>query len=83
MSEMVERMARAAAERGNGGNWDDPQYYLEEHKEFHRKNMRAVLMAMREPTYAMLRAWSTGINFCVNDDRRVISWQAMIDEELK
>ena len=83
MSEMIERAAQAvdkAISLLKDPVWEDAN---ENRKALCRNAARAAIHAMREPTYGMIRAWSIGIDFPVNDNARVVSWQAMIDEALK
>lgn len=77
--DIVERVARAIAETGNGGVWTDENWYKEYQRDFHRKRARAAIEAMREPTYAMRHAddvkeWPEDATAC---------WKAMIDAALK
>lgn len=53
---MVERVARAIAETGNGGVWTDETWYKEYQRDFHRKRARAAIEAMKEPTRSMVNA---------------------------
>lgn len=83
MTDVIERVARAIAETGNGGDWDSRSFYQEEHKEFHRKRARAAIEAMREPTEAMIDA--VDLPGLAGDPEIVIAkaWRAMIDAALK
>lgn len=82
MSEMVERVAKAIALAGNGGDWDDRTFYQDEHKEFHRKRARAAIEAMREPTDAMVSYVVTWGPDGLGDGCREV-WSDMINEALK
>lgn len=78
MSEMIERMARAMAERAGRS------YAVG--REVFDQAARAALEAMREPTWQMTAAAPTGITSTTSlsggcDPREV--WRAMIDQALK
>jgi hypothetical protein len=44
--DIVERVAKAIAETGNGGQWDNETFYKPEHREFHRRRARAAIEAI-------------------------------------
>ena len=79
MSEMVERVAKELARVRQAANWGE---LAEKGREFWRKDARAAIAAMREPTEAMLsppvaqRSWW-------EDMTPLTVWQAMIDEALE
>jgi hypothetical protein len=79
MSEMVDRIARAIAEAGNGGVWTDEQWYKEYQRDIHRIRARAAIKAMREPTDEMVHAGLLA-GCRVNS---IEGWRAMVDEALK
>jgi hypothetical protein len=53
---MIERVARAMAERSNGGDFSDGRWYAEEHRKLWRERARAAIEALREPTESMVAA---------------------------
>ena len=73
MSQMVDRVARALCEDDYQGTW----LYIDNiAQEGYRKQARAALAAMREPTEAMINStWAS------SGDIR--AWRAFIDEALK
>jgi hypothetical protein len=82
MSEMVERAARAIADRA------DDSY--ERSKEFYDAYARAAIEAMREPTSEMLIAGQAGVEVAAvhvpawqRDECFQYIWRNVIDEALK
>lgn len=94
MSEMVERVARAICEK-NCENPDEPSYAFLTDKvtghawEGYIPHARAVIEAMREPTFLMTtKAYKAPIEQLalgphLGHDGAKTLWQAMIDEALK
>lgn len=86
MSEMVERVARAlfAHEQGSDEGWNGP-LLAERGRDMWRKQARAAINAMREPTAGMMHvgsgfvyeSWGHGPTIAKE------AWQAVIDEALK
>jgi hypothetical protein len=86
--DIVERVAKAIAETGNGGQWANETFYKPEHREFHRRRARAAVAAMRKPTTAMCHAGAdTGAvdndQFWITNDRIERVYTAMIDAALE
>jgi len=82
MSEMIERMAQALwAAR------DKPEPYAT-HADVLRREARAVVAAMREPTAAMIQAGGNAVYAeggpatAASDDQAAAAWRAMIDAAL-
>jgi len=79
MSEMVEHVARAMADKlseqqfGSTTPWHDPEF-----RQNAMEVARAAIKAMREPTENMIRAGYLADTLALED-----AWREMIDEALK
>lgn len=81
MSEWIERVAAAMAEKANGGRFSDPLFYAPEHKEFWLEVVRAGMEEFRKPSEKMCKA-PTWDNHVSEGDTEAI-WKEMIDAEIK
>lgn len=72
--DMVEKVARAIAEAGNGGKWNDENWYKEYQRDLHRVRARAAIEALRNPT--VRAAYYPGENLYTT------FWPEMIDNIL-
>jgi hypothetical protein len=75
---MLERAARVLAS-SFGDDWDD---LSEEIRESLRDDIRAVLQAIREPSFEMLVEFGADPNGTIDHDYARERWQAMIDAAL-
>lgn len=81
-SEMVERVARAIAEAGNGGQFDDETWYKEYQRDVHRVRARAAIEAMREPTEVQYNSLCQTNKIWSELNSQTV-WQTYIDSALK
>lgn len=83
MSEMIERVARAI--HRTEGPWSDVPWddLPESAKSASRRQARAAIEAMREPTLDMIHCSPvTADNFVPYPETCAVTWRAMIDEAL-
>ena len=84
MSEWVERVAAAMAEKANGGKFSDPLFYAPEHKAFWMEVVLTGIEAIREPTKQMMMAGALVMpDYDPSVDHAEACWRAMLDEALK
>jgi hypothetical protein len=87
--DVIEKAARALAGwTPNVTRWEDVCHDPKDAKALqasYRNNVRVVLLAIREPSEAMVAAGTedSGIDGYVNDFHPIVPWQAMIDAALE
>jgi hypothetical protein len=86
--DVIEKAARALCLHGKvPGLWTDAERedYFVKNRASYEGEVRAVLLAIREPSEAMVAAGTedSGIDGYVNDFHPIVPWQAMIDAALE